>query len=81
LIERALLGLFVRTPAQKLRPMPKAAAGEVVVLHFDDEFGGERLPFGRALGGPAAGTTGRVAGKTRRLDQYLELLCQRRLLV
>ena len=32
--------------------------------------------FHGAFGGPAAGTTGRVAGKARRLDQLFQFLCE-----
>src|SRR5690348_4906571 len=61
--------------------MPEAAAGEVIVLHLDDELRRERLPLARPLGAPPAGPTGRLAGEAGRLDQLLELLRDRRLLV
>src|SRR5882724_2560067 len=74
LIELALRGLLIGPPAQEFCPVTKAAAGEVIVLNFDDELWRERLPLGGALGGPAAWTTGRVAGEARRLDQLFQLL-------
>ena len=36
LIERALLRLLIRTPAQELCAVTKAAAGEVIVLNFNN---------------------------------------------
>ena len=56
--------------------MPEAIARHVVVAHFDDEFRFQRLPFGGALGGPTAGTSGRVSGEARRCDQLFELRSQ-----
>ena len=41
----ALLRLFVGTPAEQPCAVAEAAAGEVIVLHFDDEVRAERLPF------------------------------------
>ena len=35
--------------------MPKAAAGEMIVRHLDDESRLHGLPFGRSLGRPTAG--------------------------
>src|SRR5438067_522807 len=78
LIELTLRGLLVRTPSQKLCSMTKAAAGEVIVLNFDDEFRGERLPFCGSLSRPTARTAGSVASEARRLDQFFQLLSQRR---
>ena len=46
LFKRTLPRLLIRTPAQKLCAMTEAAAGEVIVLDFDDELRRERLPFG-----------------------------------
>ena len=43
--------------------MAEAAAGDVVVADFRDEFGAQRLPLCRALGRPAAGSAGRIAGE------------------
>jgi hypothetical protein len=37
LIKRALPRGFVRTPANKLRAVAKAAAREMIVFHFDDQ--------------------------------------------
>src|SRR5213078_1562128 len=68
LIELALRWLLIRPPAQEFCAVTKAAAGEVIVLDFDDELGSERLPLDGALGGPAAWATGGVAGEARRLD-------------
>jgi len=52
----------------------KAAAGEVIVLDFDDQFGREGLPFGGAVGGPPARAAGRVAGKAGWLDYFSSFL-------
>jgi len=46
LIERTLLRLLIRTPAQELCAVTKAAAGEVIVLNFNDQSRCERFPFG-----------------------------------
>ena len=45
--------------------MAEAAAGDVVVADLDDQLGPQRLPFGGALGRPAARAAGRVAGEAR----------------
>src|SRR4029077_2710124 len=64
LVDRALFRLFVRTPAQKLCAVSKAAAGEVVILEFAHQAGLERNPFGVAVvTRPSAGTSGSFAGK------------------
>ncbi len=60
--------------------MAKAAAGEVIVLNFNDEFRIERLPFRGSFSGPAA-RAGSIAGEAWWFDQFLKLLRQRRLLV
>ena len=52
--------------------MAEAAAGEVVVLDFDDDFGGQGLPLGAAPGRPAARAAGRLAVEAGRLDERLE---------
>ena len=44
--------------------MAKPAAGEVVVLNFDHEFGCERFPFSGSISAPAAGAPGGAAGAT-----------------
>src|ERR1043165_4271633 len=68
LFECALLWLLVRTPAQELCAVAKAAAGEVIVLNFAHKLRRERLPFSRSLGCPTARPAGRIAGETRGLD-------------
>ena len=54
----ALARIFVRTPSQKFRPMTKAAAGEVVELHFRDQLGFQRLPLHRFFCAPTARPAG-----------------------
>ena len=54
--------------------MTKASSGEMIELHFDDEFVVEWLPFHRALGAPAAEAAGSFAREAGRLDQLLQLL-------
>src|SRR5689334_15492361 len=53
LSDRALLRRLVRAPAEERRAVTEAAAGEVVVLHFEHELRCEGLPFARALGAPS----------------------------
>ncbi len=53
--------------------MAEAAAGEVIVLHLDDELRRERLPFRRALCAPSAGPARRLSGKPRLPDELLQL--------
>src|SRR6266404_5463847 len=68
LFHRALRWLLIRTPAQELCPVTKAAAGEVIVLNFDHEFWREGFPVGRSIGAPAAGAAGRAAGEAGWFD-------------
>ena len=70
---------LVRPPAQQPRAVAEAVAGEMVVADLDDELRLERLPFGRALGRPAARAARRVAGEAGRRDQLFQLRGQRRL--
>ena len=42
----ALRWLLIRTPAQELCAVAEAAAGEVIVLDFDDQLWRERFPLG-----------------------------------
>ena len=46
LLHRALRRFLIRPPTQKLRPVTEAAAGEVIVLDFDDQLGSQRVPLG-----------------------------------
>src|SRR5687768_5392388 len=80
LLHRALHRRLVRPPAHEPRAVPEPLAAEMVVADLDHESGLERLPFPRAFGGPAARSTRRVAGETRRRDQLYELFRQRLLL-
>ena len=54
LFEGALLRRFVGTPAEKLRSVSESLSGKMIVFDFDDQARSERLPFGGALGAPAA---------------------------
>src|SRR5688572_10573836 len=81
LLHRALARRLVRAPAKEGRAVTEAAAAEVVVADFDDELGVERLPFGAALRAPAARAAGRVAGEAGRLDELLEPLRERGLVL
>src|SRR4051794_34312123 len=69
---RALARRFVGAPAQQPRAVAEPAAGEMVVLHLDDELGRERLEFAGALGAPATGAAGRPAGEAGGLAQGFE---------
>src|SRR5438477_11133143 len=71
LVDGALLGRLVRTPAQQSGAMSKALAGEVIVADFNHEFWLKRHPFGGTLGHPAARTARRIAGEARRTHQRL----------
>jgi hypothetical protein len=55
----------------------EAMAGEMIVLYFGDELGREGLPFGAALGAPAAGSAGFGAGEAGRFDERFELFGER----
>ena len=46
LIELALCGRFVGSPAEELRAVAEAASREVIELNFDDQLRRQRLPFG-----------------------------------
>src|SRR5207248_7957452 len=78
LVKRALLWALIRTPAQKLRSMTKAAVRDVVELHFADQLRLQRFPFAATIvvGIPAAGTARRLAGKPFATHQRLESLDQ-----
>src|SRR5687767_11513553 len=76
LLERALFGSFVGPPAYQFRAMAEAIAGDMIVAHFDDKVGPQRLPFGGAFGAPAARRAGRVAGEAGWLDESFEPLRQ-----
>ena len=54
--------------------MAEAVGGDVVEADFDHELGAERLPFSAALGAPAAGAAGGVAGEAWGTAAGFELL-------
>src|SRR5436309_2584309 len=60
LLHGAVARGFFGTPAQECGAVAETAAGEVIELNLGDEFGIERLPFGRTLGAPAAGASGSI---------------------
>ena len=64
LLEGALARRLVRPPAHDLRPVAEAIAGDVIVAYLHHQFRLQRRPFGRTLGAPAAGASGRIAGET-----------------
>jgi len=64
LLECALPRSFVGTKAEKLGAMAKAVAGDLVII--------QRLPFGCALGAPAALAPRHFSCETRRGNQSLE---------
>ena len=72
LLERALARGFVFAPAQEARAVAETRAGEMVVLHFQDERGLERLPFVAAPGTPAAGAAGRPSCKPGWLNKSFQ---------
>ncbi len=74
LFEVALSRFLIEAPAQEPGAMTEAAATVVIVLNFSHEPGLQGFPFSGALGAPAAGPTGRIARKTRGLDQRLQNL-------
>src|SRR5262245_6483747 len=53
----------------------------MVVADLDHELGLQRLPFARPFGRPAARAAGCISRETRRCDQPLELLGERRLVL
>ena len=57
--------------------MPEAIAGHVIVPHFRNTLGAERLPFRGPLGRPSARTAGCSTREARRLDENLKFLRQR----
>src|SRR5687767_4481529 len=63
LLEGALARGLVGPPADQPGPVPEAVAGDLVVADLDHQFGRQRDPFAGALGAPAAGAAGRVAGE------------------
>src|SRR3954462_12273663 len=65
LLEGALLGRLVRTPAHELGAMAKAVAGNMVISNLAHQLGLERLPFRRPRieGIPPAGPSRRFAGE------------------
>ena len=65
----------------QLGTVTKAVAADVIVAHFDDQLGSQRLPFGRPLRRPAARSTRRFASETRCRDQLLQPLRQLRLFI
>jgi hypothetical protein len=64
LIEGASFRLLLRTPSQELSAMAKPTAGHMIVLHFADEDGIKRLPFGGTGGGPTARPSRRAAAES-----------------
>jgi hypothetical protein len=58
---------------EKFGAVAETAAGEVVVLDFDDQLGDEGLELAGALGAPAAGTTGAAAGEAGGLAEGFQL--------
>src|SRR5438045_3700307 len=74
----ARLRRLVRSPAEKLRAVAEAAAGEVIVLHFDHEFWIERFPFAEALGAPSARPTRRASREPAAFLRWLAKLLQLR---
>src|ERR1041384_7289743 len=57
--------------------MTKPSAADVVVADFYHELRLQRLPFGRALGAPAARPRGSIAGEPRCPNERCQLLGQR----
>src|SRR5688572_23180779 len=72
LIHCALLRGLVWAPTHERSAVTESVAAEMVVADFDDKLGLERLPFGGAFRRPAARPARRVAGETRRRNQFLE---------
>jgi len=68
----------VGPPAHEARAVAEAPAGDVIVLHLDDQPGPQWLPLTATLGRPAAGTARRIAGEAGAAAQPLELARQRR---
>ena len=71
-----LPGRFLGSPTKKFCTVTKSSAGEVIELHFGNQFGLERLPFHRSFGAPAAETSGCFSCEARWLDYFLQLFCQ-----
>src|SRR5690606_36956056 len=79
LVETTLLRVLVGTPAMKPGAMPEACAGDLVIEHFDHQFGLEGHPFFGSLGRPAAGSARRLAGKAAAAPERFKLAGQSRL--
>src|SRR5947209_2668561 len=67
---------FVGTPATDAGAVAKAVSRDMIIAHLDDELRFQRLPFGRALGTPAARRARRVAVEAGWRDELFELLCE-----
>src|SRR4051812_43418762 len=76
LIHFTLARRFVGPPAEKLRAVPEAPIGEVIVFDFHDELWLERLPLRRPLGAPSTWPAGRVACEPWWFDQLFQLACK-----
>ena len=72
LIHRALVRVFVGTPAQKSCAVSKPAAGKMIIGDFHDNFWRDWLPFAGALRAPTARSSRRVAGETGWFSQSLK---------
>src|SRR5204862_7261993 len=72
LVEGALPRRLVGAPAQQCRAVAKAAFADMVIPHFDDELGAQRLPLAGALGAPAARSTGGTASEAWRRVELFE---------
>ena len=52
--------------------MAESLPSDLIEADLDDQFGPQRLPFPRTVGGPTARSARRASGETRRLDHRLQ---------
>src|SRR5215211_2981721 len=76
LIHCALARVFVATPTKNFCPVPKSAAGEMIVSNFHNNRWINGLPLASALCAPATRSSGRVARESRWFLQRFKFLGQ-----
>src|SRR6185437_5812708 len=81
LLKSALGWLLIRSPPEDGCAVAEAAAGEMIVGHFDHVFRLDRLPLRRAFCRPSAGTTRSISGKTSIMLHRLQLVAESHLVL
>ncbi len=75
LVHRALVRVFVGTPAQKFRAVAKPAAGKVVVGNLQYYSWIDWLPLATAICAPTAGSSRCAASESRRFSERFKFVC------